>query len=170
MAANRDDWLKALTDAAAASVGPIASILVEQAAADGAPFDDIRRRIATQMDAAARERFLTATDPLAAGARSVPARAEALRAPVAAAPAAPAAPISDMLDGRDPAFVKALARDLANRLGPQGETLVLEAARRCRTKVQLCIRLAAQVADPELKAFLSKLALDDPRLSATRKR
>ena len=71
-----------------------------------------------------------------------------------------------MLDGRDPAFVKALARDLANRLGPPGEALVLEAARRCRTKAQLCVRLASQVEDPELKALLSKLALDDPRLSA----
>lgn len=163
MAANRDDWLKALTDAAAVSFGPIASILVEQAAADGAPFDDVRRRLATQMDEAARERFLRATDALSAGARSVPARAEALRA---APPAPPAGPVSDMLDGRDPAFVKALARDLANRLGPRGETLVLEAARRCRTKAQLCVRLASQVEDPELKAFLSKLALDDPRLSA----
>jgi len=166
LAANRDDWLKALAEAAAVSLGPIASILVEQAASDGAPFDDVRRRLATQMDAAARERFLKATDSLAAGARSVPARAEALRAAPAAAPAGP---ISDMLDGREPAFVKALARDLAHKLGPQGETMVLEAARRCRTKVQLCIRLAAQVNDPELKAFLSKLALDDPRLSATRK-
>ena len=163
MAANRDDWLKALTEAAAASLGPIASILVDQAAADGAPFADVRRRLATQMDAAARETFLKATDSLAAGARADPARAEALRA---APPAAPAAPISDMFDGRDPAFVKALARDLANRLGPSGEALVLEAARRCRTKAQLCIRLASQVEDPDLKALLSKLALDDPRLSA----
>lgn len=160
---NRDDWLKAVTEAAAVSLGPIASILVEQAAADGAPFDDVRRRLATQMDAAAREAFLKATNPLAAGARSVPARAEPLRAQ----PPAPAAgPVSDMLEGRDPAFVKALARDLANRLGPPGEALVLEAARRCRTKAQFCVRLASQVADPELKAFLSKLALDDPRLSA----
>ena len=163
MAANRDDWLKALIEAAAASLGPIASILVEQAATNGAPFDDVRRRLATQMDAAARETFLKATDSLAAGARSNPARVEALRT---AAPAPPAGPISDMLDGRDPAFVKALARDLANRLGPPGEALVLEAARRCRTKAQLCIRLASQVQDPELKALLSKLALDDPRLSA----
>ena len=163
MAANRDDWLKALIEAAAASLGPIASILVEQAATDGAPFDDVRRRLATQMDPAARETFLRATDSLAAGARSNPARVEALRA---AAPAPPAGPISDMLDGRDPAFVKALARDLANRLGPPGEALVLEAARRCRTKAQLCVRLSAQVQDPELKAMLSKLALDDPRLSA----
>ena len=163
MAANRDDWLKALTEAAAVSLGPIASILVEQAAADGAPFDDVRRRLATQMDAGARETFLKATDSLAAGARSVPARAEGLRA---VPPAPPPAPVSDMLDGRDPAFVKALARDLANRLGPPGEALVLEAARRCRTKAQLCIRLASQVEDPDLKAMLSKLALDDPRLSA----
>jgi hypothetical protein len=162
LATNRDDWLKALTEAAASSLGPIAAILVEQAAADGAPFDDVRRRLATQMDEAARERFLKATDALAAGARSVPARAEPLRA---APPAPPAGPVSDMLDGRDPAFVKALARDLAARLGPPGETLVLEAARRCRTKAQLCIRLASQVGDADLKAFLSKLALDDPRLS-----
>ncbi len=163
MAANRDDWLKALTEAAAASLGPIASILVEQAATNGAPFDDVRRRLATQMDAAARDTFLKATDSLAAGARSNPARAEALRA----APPAPAAgPVSDMLDGRDPEFVKGLARDLANRLGPPGEALVLEAARRCRTKAQLCVRLSSQVQDPELKALLSKLALDDPRLSA----
>jgi hypothetical protein len=166
LAANRDNWLKALTEAAAVSLGPIASILIEQAAADGAPFDDVRRRLATQMDAAARERFLEATDSLAAGARSVPARAEPLRA---APPAPPAVPVSDMLDGRDPAFVKALARDLANRLGPQGETLVLEAARRCRTKAQFCVRLASQIENPELKAFLSKLALDDPRLSARSK-
>jgi hypothetical protein len=166
LAANREDWLKALGEAAAASLGPIASLLVEQAAADGAPFDDVRRRLATQMDGAARERFLKVTDPLAAAARSVPARAEPLRA---APPAPPAGPVSDMLDGRDPAFVKALARDLASRLGPQGETLVLEAARRCRTKAQLCVRLASQVEDPELKAFLSKLALDDPRLSARSK-
>lgn len=158
MAANRDNWLKALTEAAAVSLGPIASILVEQAAADGAPFDDVRRRLGTQMDAAARERFLRATDSLAAGARSVPARAPP--------PAPPAGPVSDMIDGRDPAFVKALARDLANRLGPQGETLVVKAARKCRTKAQLCVRLASQVAEPDLKALLSKLALDDPRLSA----
>jgi hypothetical protein len=163
LAANRDDWLKALTEAAAASLGPIASILVEQAATNGAPFDDVRRRLATQMDAAARDNFLKATAALAAGARSNPARAEALRA---AAPVPPAGPASDMIDGRDPAFVKALARDLANRLGPPGEALVLEAARRCRTKAQLCVRLASQVEDPELKALLSKLALDDPRLSA----
>jgi hypothetical protein len=158
LAANRDDWLKALTGAAAVSLGPIASILVEQAAADGAPFDDVRRRLGTQMDVAAREQFLKATDSLAAGARSVPARAPP--------PAPPVGPVSDMIDGRDPAFVKALARDLAKRLGPQGETLVMDAARRCRTKAQLCVRLASQVADPDLKALLSKLALDDPRLSA----
>src|SRR5262245_31256380 len=115
------------------------------------------------MDEAARETFMKATNSLAAGARSVPARAEALRA---VPPAPPADPVSDMLDGRDPAFVKTLARDLATRLGPPGEALVLEAARRCRTKAQLCIRLASQVEDPELKAMLSKLALDDPRLSA----
>jgi hypothetical protein len=161
--ANREDWLKALTEAAAVSLGPIASILVEQAAADGAPFDDVRRRLATQMDGGARERFLAATDSLSAGARSVPARAEPLRA----VPPAPAAgPVSDMMDGRDPAFVKALARDLVNRLGPPGEALVLEAARRCRTKAQLCVRLAAQIEDPDLKALLTRLALDDPRLSA----
>ena len=163
LAANRDDWLKALTEAAAVSLGPIASILVEQAADGGATFDDVRRRLAIQMDAGARERFLSATDSLAASARSNPARAEALRA---ASPVPPAGPISDMIDGRDPAFVKALARDLADRLGPPGEALVLDAARRCRTRAQLCISLASRVKAPDLKALLSKLALDDPRLSA----
>ncbi len=168
MAADRDHWLNALTEAAAASLGPIASILVEQAAADGAAFDDIRRRLAAEMDPAARERFLAVTEPLAAGAPSAPARAEPLRT----APAVPAHPhqVSDMLDGRDPAFVETLARDLANRLGPPGEKMVLEAARRCRTKAQLCVRLASQVEDAALKAFLSRLALDDPRLSARPKR
>src|SRR5262245_11533283 len=152
-----------MIEAAAVSLGPIAGVLVEQAAADGAPFDDVRRRLATQMDAPARKAFLKATDSLAASARSVPARARSLRA---APPASSAAPVSDMLDGRDPAFVTALARDLANRLGPPGEALVLDGARRCRTKAQLCVRLASQVEHPDLKAFLSKLALDDPRWSA----
>jgi hypothetical protein len=44
------------------------------------------------------------------------------------------------------------------RMGPRGQTLVQEAARKCRTTVQFYLRLAAQVDDLDLKVQLSQRA------------
>jgi len=44
------------------------------------------------------------------------------------------------------------------RVGPRGQTLVQEAARKCRTTVQFYLRLAAQVDDLDLKVQLSQRA------------
>ena len=164
MTTQTSDWLKTLTEQAAASLGPIAGIVVEQAAADGAAPAEVRERVAEQIDAGARERFLRTTEHLVPAARPGTATVAPARPTPAATPAA-----SATLANSDPAFIKALARDLAARIGRQGETMVLEAAHRCRTRMQLCIRIASQVADPALKAYLSKLALDDPRAAGRRK-
>lgn len=161
IAALREDWLKALTEQAADALGPIASVIVEQAAADAASFDDLRRHVAAQMEQAARLRFLRATEPLAAEVRRTmsPAKSAAAEQRSLAA-ARPAAATPDTLDRSDPGFVESLARYLAANLGPDGGTMVQEAARRCRTKMQLCMRLASAVNDQGLKDMLLRRALD----------
>jgi len=157
----REDWLKALTEQAADALGPIADVIVEQAAAEATSFDEIRRRVSAQMEQAARLRFLRATEPLAAEVRRTmgPAKSAAAeqRSPAASRRAA-ATP--DTLDRSDPGFVESLARYLAANLGPNGGAMVHEAARRCRTKMQLCTRLANAVSDRGLKDMLLRRALD----------
>jgi hypothetical protein len=73
--------------------------------------------------------------------------------PAAAAPGATAT-----LDRSDPGLVHALGVELMARMGPRGQTLVQEAARKCRTTVQFYLRLAAQVDDLDLKVQLSQRA------------
>jgi hypothetical protein len=157
MAAVRADWLKALTEQAADALGPIADVIVEEAAAEATSFDEIRRRVSAQMDQAARLRFLQATEPLAAEVRRT--------LPPAKGPAGAPAPrlvgaTPDTLDRSDPGFVDGLARYLATHLGPDGGAMVHETARRCRTKMQLCMRLASAVSDQALKDMLLRRALD----------
>jgi len=169
--ASQDDWLTPLTEQAAAVLGPIASVLAEQAAADGASVQEVRQQLAAQMDEGARKQFLRATEPLAAKARSSapvskPPAPEAARG--AAAPV-PAATTADTLDRSDPAFVQGLARYLASNIGPDGESMVMEAARRCRTKMQLCMRVANGISDPSLKDMLLRRALDESKAAAPRK-
>jgi hypothetical protein len=146
--------LDALTMHAAASLGPIATLIVDQAAASGGSFDDVRRRVAGHMDAAAGKAFLAATEPLAAKANAATRAAGTPSVP----PSAPVQHGSATLDRGDPALVRALAGELKSRIGPEGQTLVEEAARKCRTTVQFYLRLAAAVSDPELKALLSQRA------------
>ena len=165
MPSRTDDALKTLTDQAAAALGPIAAILVEQAAETGASFAEVRSAIAGQMDERARTRFLNATQSLAARAAKEAARAgpPQTRAPATAATSA------DTLDRSDPAFVEGLARYLVKTLGADAQNMVHEAARRCRTKMQLCMRLGNAVGDPALKEMLLRRALDEPRPQAPRK-
>jgi hypothetical protein len=157
----REEWLKALAEEAAVALGPIATVIVEQAAADAASFDDVRRYVAAQMEQAARLRFLKATEPLAAEVRRAldPARTAAAEARHAAASRTPGA-TPDTLDRSDPGFVESLARYLAASVGPEADAMVHEAARRCRTKMQLCTRLANAVRDQALKDMLLRRALD----------
>lgn len=161
MAPFREDWLKTLSEQAAVTLGQIASVIVEQAAAQATSFDELRRRVAGQMEQAARLRFLRDTEPLAAEVRRAlaPARTAAAEARDSAAARAPAT-TPDTLDRSDPAFVESLARYLAANLGPDGGTMVREAARRCRTKMQLCMRVANAVSDQALKEMLLRRALD----------
>jgi hypothetical protein len=157
----RQDWLKALTAQAADALGPIADVIVEQAAAEADSFDEVRRRVSAQMEQAARLRFLKATEPLAAEVRRTMAPVKGPGAePRSAAVARPAGATPDTLDRSDPGFVDSLARYLATSLGPDGGTMVHEAARRCRTKMQLCMRLANAVNDQALKDMLLRHALD----------
>jgi hypothetical protein len=157
--ADRKQRLEGLTRAAAASLGPIASLLVDQAAADDAPLDEVRRRVAAQVDEGARAAFLQATKSLAAAA-AAPAAANPVSKPPAVTPAAPQ-PGPGTVDRSDPQLVQALANELSKRMGAAGESLVREAARRCRTKTQLYVRLASAVTDPELKAVLMHRAATD---------
>ena len=168
MAAADRDLLEALTEQAAAVLGPIAKILVDQAAAGGAPFAEVRRQIAEQMDEDGRLRFLGATEPLAAKARRAQGATKAAGS-AAATPPPPRAPgaTPDTIDRTDPSFVKTLARYLTTHVGPPGEAMVLEAAHRCRTKMQLCIRLANTVKDPELKDLLLRRALGESKSKAS---
>ena len=62
-----------------------------------------------------------------------------------------------------------LARYLASSSGPDGESMVMEAARRCRTKMQLCMRVANGISDPSLKDMLLRRALDESKAQAARK-
>jgi hypothetical protein len=73
--------------------------------------------------------------------------------PVAATPGS-----AGTLDQSDPGLVNAVGLELMARVGPRGQTLVQEAARKCRTTVQFYLRLAAQVDDLDLKVQLSKRA------------
>ncbi len=155
--------IDALATHAAASLGPIATLIVEQAAAAGGGFEDVRRKVAAQMDAAAAKAFVAATEPLAAragaaaratGASSVP--------PAGASPGAAAT-----LDRSDPGLIHALGVELMARVGPKGQALVEEAARKCRTTVQLYLRLAAGVDDPDLKAQLSRRAAAEAAARST---
>ena len=146
--------LDVLATHAAASLGPIATLIVEQAAAGGGGFEDIRRRVAAQMDSAAAKAFVAATEPLAAKAGAA---ARAVGAP-SVPPAAAALGATATLDRSDPGLIHALGVELMARVGPRGQTLVEEAARKCRTTVQLYLRLAAQVDDLDLKVQLSQRA------------
>lgn len=148
--------LEALATRAAASLGPIASLLVEQAAAAGGSFEDVRRRVAEQMEPAAASAFLAATQSLAARAGPAgPAPAPRPATPVAASPG------TATLDRSNPGLVHALGLELTARVGPSGHRLVQEAARKCRTTVQFYLRLAAQVDDLDLKVQLSRRAADE---------
>ena len=165
---HRKHRLRALTAAAAASLGPIASLIVDQAAADDAPLDEVRRRVAAQVDEGARAAFLLATKSLAAApgapAAASPAAANPISRPPSATPAAPPAapqPGPGTVDRSDPQLVQALANELSKQMGAAGESLVREAARRCRTKTQLYVRLASAVTDPALKAVLMHRAATD---------
>jgi len=161
MAALRAEWLKALTAQAADALGPIADVIVEEAAAEATSFDEIRRRVSAQMEQAARLRFLRATESLAAEVRRVmPPAKGAIAAPASTPASRPAGATPDTLDRSDPGFVDSLAGYLAQHLGPDGGTMVHEAARRCRTKMQLCMRLASAVGDQALKDMLLRRALD----------
>src|SRR5215470_13063035 len=164
MPSRTDDALKTLTEQAAAALGPIAVILVEQAAEAGASFAQVRRQVAGQMDEPARVRFLNATQSLADRAAKEAARASPPQTRVTAATAS-----TDTLDRSDPAFVDELARYLVKTLGADAENMVHEAARRCRTKMQLCMRLGNAIGDPVLKDTLLRRALDEPRPQAPRK-
>lgn len=166
MAAADQDLLEALTEHAAAALGPIAKILVDQAAAGGVPFAEVRRQVAEQMDEDGRLRFLGATEPLAARARSARAKAAGSAAASPPPPRAPGATL-DTIDRSDPAFVETLARYLATHVGPESEALVREAAHRCRTRMQLCIRLGNAMKDPELKELLLRRALDESKSKAS---
>jgi len=146
--------LDALATHAAASLGPIATLIVEQAAAGGGGFEDIRRKVAAQMDSAAATAFVAATEPLAAKAGAVARTAGASSVPPAAATPGNAG----TLDRSDPGLVHAVGLELMARVGPRGQTLVQEAARKCRTTVQFYLRLAAQVDDLDLKVQLSQRA------------
>jgi hypothetical protein len=149
--------LDALTAHAAAALGPIAALIVEQAAADGASLALVRERVAAEIDLSARERFLAATAPLVA-AHKPPAQPPA--APErAGAPSIPGHPQSNTLDHSDPRLIADLAEELRRRLGAEGHALVEEAARRCRTRIQLFLRLAAAVQDPQLKRELAARAV-----------
>jgi hypothetical protein len=162
--ADRKQRLEALTRAAADSLGPIASLLVDQAAADGAPLDEVRKRVAVQVEEGGRAAFLQATKSLAAATNpaSKPPAANPASTPPAVTPAAPPpGPGPGTLDRSDPQLVQALVNELAKQMGAAGESLVREAARRCRTKTQLYVRLAGAVADPELKALLMHRAATD---------
>jgi len=167
MPSRTDDALKTLTEQAAAALGPIAAVLVEQAAETGASFAQVRSTIAGQMDERARARFLNATQSLADRAAKEAARAGPPQTR-ATAPATAAAS-ADTLDRSDPAFVEGLARYLVKTLGADAQNMVHEAARRCRTKMQLCMRLGNAVGDPALKEMLLRRALDEPRPQAPRK-
>jgi len=148
--------LEALATRAAASLGPIASLLVEQAAAAGGGFEDVRKRVAAQMEPAAASAFLAATQSLAA-------KADADGGTSAPHPATRAAtsPGTATLDQSNPGLVEALSQEITARVGPNGQRLVQEAARKCRTTVQFYLRLAAQVDDLDLKVKLSKRAADE---------
>ncbi len=146
--------LDALATHAAASLGPIATLIVEQAAAGGGGFEDVRRRVAAQMDAGSAKAFVAATEPLAAKAGAAARTAGTPSAPPAAATPGSA----PTLDRSDPGLVHAVGLELMGRVGPRGQTLVQEAARKCRTTVQFYLRLAAQVDDLDLKVQLSQRA------------
>jgi hypothetical protein len=161
MAPLRAEWLKALTEQAADALGPIADVIVEEAAAEATSFDEIRRRVSAQMEQAARLKFMRATEPLAAEVRRTLPPAKGPAADPRGTPAPrPSGATPDTLDRSDPRFVDSLARYLATSLGPDGSTMVHEAARRCRTKMQLCMRLASAVSDQALKDMLLRRALD----------
>jgi hypothetical protein len=146
--------LDALATHAAAWLGPIAPLIVDQAAAGGSGFEDVRRKVAAQMDAAAGKAFLVATEPLAAKAGAASRTAGAPSVP----PAAVTPGSAPTLDRSAPALVHAVGLELMARVGPRGQTLVQEAARKCRTTVQFYLRLAAQVDDLDLKVQLSQRA------------
>ncbi len=112
------------------------------------------------MEQAARLRFLRVTEPLAAEVRRTLApRKAAAGTRYLETPRGPAT-TPDTLDRSDPGFVESLARYLAANLGPDADAMVHEAARRCRTKMQLCMRLANAVNDQALKDMLLRRALD----------
>jgi hypothetical protein len=161
------NWLKTLADEAATAIGPIAQLLVERAVARGASFEDVRRELADQMHGEIRRRFVEKTEALAERAH---AQVATSMPPVPVATGSRSAQTSptETLDRSDPAFVAALTHELAGRLGDNAEALIAEAAHRCRTRMQLCLRLANAVDDPDLKAYLSRRALGNGASQVTR--
>lgn len=157
MESREKKWLEALASHGAVAIGPIARLLVERAAASAVSFDDIRRQVADQLNGDARERFLQATEALATEARAN-FRVSAQRASHDAA-----GDTGETVDRSDPEFVRALIQELIPRLGPNAEAAVTKAARRCRTKMQLCLLLGETVGDPELTARLAKYSIESAR-------
>src|SRR5262245_26214482 len=157
-------WLDALAGHAAAHIGPIARLLVERAAAGAVSFDDIRREVAEQLGDEDRRRFLEATEALARDARHkfrISARRDSHEATDSGAS-------GETVDRSDPEFVRALVKELIPRLGADAEPTVTAAARRCRSRMQLCLSLGDAIGDPELTARLARYSIDNARRRRSR--
>jgi len=157
-------WLEALAGHAAAAIGPIAHLLVERAAAGAVSFDDILRQVAEQLSDEDRGRFLQATEALATDARHKFRISAGRASHEATDPGAG----GETLDRSDPAFVRALVKELIPRLGPDAEATVTAAARRCRSRMQLCLSLGDAIGDPELTARLARYSIDNARRRRSR--
>jgi serine/threonine-protein kinase len=142
--------LSAIEKNLAQEIGPLARVLVRQAARSAGSLEALYAKLAEQVAAGpARDAFLSRcrAQSEAAGATALtharPAEVESWAVPAAGAPA------STVLEGPvlSPADLMVVEAELARRIGPLAPVLVRRAARGATSRAELVVRLEDQIPD-----------------------
>jgi eukaryotic-like serine/threonine-protein kinase len=151
--------------ALATVMGPVARAIVKQAARQCHDVESLREAVAQHIDNARdREAFVSGTQRLGTGARTVAtSAASAATQVITAVPAAKAAPPAQAADDRlSEAAIAAAAPLVAEVLGPIAKLLVKKAAAQAQTRSQFLQMLVA-AAEPGDRARMGKLLSKLPR-------
>jgi serine/threonine-protein kinase len=146
-------------------MGPVARAIVKQAARQCHDVDSLREAVARHIDNARdREAFVSGTQRLGSGARTVAtSTASAATQGVTAAPAKTAPPPAQVADDRlSEAAIAAAAPLVAEVLGPIAKLLVKKAAAQAQTRSQF-VQMLIAAAEPGDRARMNKLLSKLPR-------
>lgn len=141
--------LQAVERELAASIGPVARVLVKRAARAHATLDQLAREIAPSIpDEAARQAFLAKYD----GRGGVPAQPEPLD------PADAPTRLGDDAPTLTPNDIDDVTRLLTQEIGPIARVVVKRSAEVCTTRQALCLKVSASIEDATARTRFLKAA------------